>query len=111
MLKYLQFFIPKFGLAAFECKQQSKYKRLQQEYAFKETNAKSFHGHKEQIERLMKDSGADKEMLSALVAQLVVITAQNPSNTLDNKSHEDSPPIFKVIEKYFPSFGGKKDKA
>lgn len=109
LLKDLPFFIPTIWLAAFASKQQSQYKRLQQEYAFKETNAKSFHGHKEQIERLMKDSGADKEMLSVLVAQLVVITAQNPSNTLDNKSHEDSPPIFKVIEKYFPSFGSKKD--
>jgi hypothetical protein len=111
LLKDLPFFIPTIWLAAFASKQQSQYKRLQQEYAFKETNAKSFHGHKEQIERLMKDSGADKEMLSALVAQLVVITAQNPSNTLDNKSHEDSPPIFKVIEKYFPSSGSKKDNA
>jgi hypothetical protein len=109
LIKDLPFFIPTIWLAAFASKQQSQYKRLQQEYAFKETNAKSFHGHKEQIERLMKDSGADKEMLSALVAQLVVITAQNPSNTLDNKSHDDSPPIFKIMEKYFPTFGSKKD--
>jgi hypothetical protein len=58
----------------------------------------------------MKEGGADKELLSALVAQLVVITAQNPSNTLDNKSHEDSPPIFKLAEKYFPSFSKGKDK-
>jgi len=110
LLKDLPFFIPTIWLAAFASKQQSQYKRLKQEYAFKETNAKSFHGHKEQIERLMKEGGADKELLSALVAQLVVITAQNPSNTLDNKSHEDSPPIFKLVEKYFPSFSKGKDK-
>lgn len=106
LLKDLPFFIPTIWLAAFASKQQSQYKRLKQEYAFKETNAKSFHGHKEQIERLMKDGGADKDLLSQLVAQLVFITAQNPSNTLDNKSHEDSPPLFKLAEKYFP-WGGK----
>jgi hypothetical protein len=110
LLKDLPFFIPTIWLAAFASKQQSQYKRLQQEYAFKETNAKSFHGHKEQIERLLKDDGADKELLSALVAQLVVITAQNPSSTLDNKSHEDSSPLLKVIEKYLPSFGKSKEK-
>lgn len=110
LLKDLPFFIPTIWLAAFASKQQSQYKRLEQEYAFKETNAKSFHGHKEQIERLMKDGGADKELLSALVAQLVLITAHNPSNTLDNKSHDDSPPIFKFAEKYLPSFSKGKDK-
>lgn len=109
LLKDLPFFIPTIWLAAFASKQQSQNKRLKQEYAFKETNAKSFHGHKEQIERLMKDGG-EKELLSALVAQLVVITAQNPSSTLDNKSHEDSSPLLKVIEKYLPSFGKTKEK-
>ncbi|MBI3138011.1 MAG: hypothetical protein HYZ15_05470 [Sphingobacteriales bacterium] len=111
LLKDLPFFIPTIWLAAFASKQQSQYKRLQQEYAFKETNAKSFHGHKEQIERLMKDGAADKELIAQLVAQLVMITAQNPSYTLDNKSHEDSSPLLKVFEKYLPWSGGKKDKA
>lgn len=110
LLKDLPFFIPTIWLAAFASKQQSQYKRLQQEYAFKETNAKSFHGHKEQIERLMKDGAADKDLISQLVAQLVMITAQNPSSTLDNKSHEDSSPMLKVIEKYLPWFGSKKEK-
>jgi cell division protein FtsB len=110
LLKDLPFFIPTIWLAAFASKQQSQYKRLQQEYAFKETNAKSFHGHKEQIERLMKDGAADKNLLAQLVAQLVLITAQNPSYTLDSKSHEDSSPILKVIEKYLPWFGKEKGK-
>ena len=110
LLKDLPFFIPTIWLAAFASKQQSQYKRLQQEYAFKETNAKSFHGHKEQIERLMKDGAAEKDLISQLVAQLVMITAQNPSYTLDNKSHEDSSPLLKVIEKYLPSFGKGKVK-
>lgn len=110
LLKDLPFFIPTIWLAAFASKQQSQYKRLKQEYAFKETNAKSFHGHKEQIERLMKDSGADKDLMSQLVAQLVFITGQNPSNTLDSKSHEDSSPILKFAEKYLPSFSKSEGK-
>lgn len=109
LLKDLPFFIPTIWLAAFASKQQSQYKRLQQEYAFKETNAKSFHGHKEQIERLMKDNGADQELLTQLVAQLVMITAQNPSNTLDSKAHDDSGPLLKFFEKYLPGSNKKKD--
>jgi len=63
-----------------------------------------------QIEELMKDGGTDKVLLEQLVAQLVIITAYNPSETLDNKAHEDSPPIFKLMEKYFPSYGKNKEK-
>jgi len=100
LLKDLPFFVPTIWLAAYASKQQSQYKRLEQEYAFKETNAKSFHGHKMQIEELTRDGDADKDLLSELVAQLVTITAQNPSVTLDSKSHEDSPPVFKLLEKY-----------
>jgi hypothetical protein len=110
LLKDLPFFIPTIWLASYASKKQSQYKRLQQEYAFKETNAKSFHGHKMQIEELMKDGGTDKVLLEQLVAQLVIITAYNPSETLDNKAHEDSPPIFKLMEKYFPSYGKNKEK-
>jgi hypothetical protein len=110
LLKHLPFFIPTIWLASYASKQQSQYKRLQQEYAFKETNAKSFHGHKMQIEELMKEGSTDKALLEQLVAQLVVITSSNPSATLDNEAHEDSPPIFKLIEKYVPAMGKGKEK-
>lgn len=106
LLRELPFFIPSIWLAAYASKQQSQYKRLQQEYAFKETNAKSFHGHKVQIEELLESGETDAALLSQLVAQLVHITSQNPSATLDSKSHDDSPPVFKLLEKYFP---GKKE--
>jgi hypothetical protein len=107
LLKDLPFFIPTIWLASYASKQQSQYKRLQQEYAFKETNAKSFHGHKMQVEELMKDGSTDKDLLLQLVAQLVIITSQNPSSTLDSKSHDDSPPIFKLAERLIPSLYGK----
>jgi hypothetical protein len=104
LLRELPFFIPTIWLAAYASKQQSQYKRLQQEYAFKETNAKSFHGHKVQIEELLENGETDAQLLSQLVAQLVLITSQNPSITLDSNLHEDSPPMFKLIDKYMPSF-------
>jgi len=109
LLKDLPFFIPTIWLAGYASKQQSQFKRLQQEYAFKETNAKSFHGHKIQIEELMKEGASDKDLLLQLVTQLVYITSKNPSETLDNKSHEDNSPIFKFAENFIPSFF-KKDK-
>ncbi len=108
LLKDLPFFIPTIWLAVFASKQQSQYKRLQQEYVFKEINAKSFYGHKRQIEELMKNGVEDNDLLLKLVTQLVVITSQNPSETLDNKSHNDSPPIFALIERFLPS--SKKNK-
>ena len=110
LLKHLPFFIPTIWLASYASKQQSQYKRLQQEYAFKETNAKSFHGHKMQIEELMKEGATDKVLLEELVAQLVRITSYNPSATLDSATHEDSPPIFKLLDKYIPSFAKGKEK-
>jgi len=111
LLKDLPFFIPTIWLAGYASKQQSQYKRLQQEYAFKEANAKSFHGHKMQIEELMKEGASDKDLLLQLVAQLVYITSQNPSQTLDNNSHNDSSPFMKLIEGMIPSFkNNKKDE-
>ncbi|MGQ0828335.1 MAG: hypothetical protein ACT4ON_08070 [Bacteroidota bacterium] len=102
LLKDLPFFIPTIWLAVFASKQQSQYKRLQQEYVFKEINAKSFYGHKKQIEELMKNGVEDNDLLLKLVTQLIVITSKNPSDTLDNKAHNDSPPLFKLVEKMFP---------
>lgn len=101
LFRYLPFYIPTIWLVAYASKRQSQARRLQQEYAFKETNAKSFHGHKEQIEKLIKEGGADKELLAKLVEQMVVITGQNPSATLDFQSHDDSPPTFKLVEGIF----------
>lgn len=101
LFRYLPFYVPTIWLVAYASKQQSQVKRLQQEYAFKETNAKSFQGHKEQIEKLIKEGGADKQLLANLVAQMVIITGQNPSSTLDHHTHNDSPPMFKLVEKMF----------
>jgi len=107
LLRDLPFFIPTIWLAVFASKQQSQFKRLQQEYAFKEINAKSFYGHKKQIEELGKDGDRERELLLQLIAQLVLITAQNPSETLDNKSHNDSPPVFQLFEKLLKRGGNE----
>jgi hypothetical protein len=109
LLKDLPFFIPTIWLAVFASKQQSQFKRLQQEYAFKETNAKSFYGYKKQIEELGNAGEAEKNLMFRLIGQLVIITSQNPSYTLDNKSHEDGPFLMKMLEKMIP--GKKKDSS
>ena len=102
LLRDLPFFIPTIWLAVFASRQQSQFKRMQEEYAFKEINAKAFYGHKKQIEELAKQNAVDIELLSKLVVNLVSITSQNPSYTLDSKSHNDSPPLFKFIRDLNP---------
>ena len=49
----------------------------------------------------MKDGATDKDLLSQLVAQLVIITAYNPSETLDNKTHEDVPRFLNYFKDIF----------
>lgn len=48
-----------------------------------------------------------KEKIAQIV-DMVVITAQNPSLTLDNKSHDDSSPILKLVGEIFPSLVNKE---
>ena len=88
----LPFFIPAIWLGLFASKQQSQNKRLAQEYAFRETLARSFEGYKKQIESLGQTKEA-KAVLITLSENLVNIAGQNPSLTLDNHSHKDEPPL------------------
>lgn len=87
------FFIPTIWLALFSSKQQSQNRRLEQEYAHKESLAKSYDGYKREIEKL-PDSDNKNEIMEQLVASLIEASSFNPSSTLERKSHNDSPPIF-----------------
>jgi len=103
----LPFFIPAIWLAAFASKQQSQNKRLAQEYAYKESLAKSFDGFKKQID-MLEQTEEHKAVLLKLVENLVLMTSSNPSMTLENKCHHDSPPL---VERIFGLFGkGKREK-
>lgn len=92
ILARLPFFIPAVWLAVFSSKQQSQYKRLQQEYVYKETLAKSYEAYKREIDLLPE--GEEKNLLQQkLITSMVEMCGYNPSLTLEHKSHDDKPPI------------------
>ena len=97
----LPIFLGATWLAFYAGKQQSQNKRLQQEYAHKETLARSLEGYKREIENL---SGTkSEEIMNSFMENVVKIVAFNPSNTLD-KSHGTYPPYVKeVLERILPN--------
>lgn len=93
ILARLPFFIPAIWLAIFSSKQQSQYKRLQQEYIYKETLAKSYEAYKREIEIL--PDGEERNILQQnLITSMIEMCGYNPSLTLENKSHDEKPPII-----------------
>jgi hypothetical protein len=99
IISRLPIFIPAFWLAIFASKQQSQNKRLQQEYAFKEVLTKSYEADKREIEKLPEST--EKNKLSAKLLEIMIDAAKyNPSDTLNNKAHNESPPsildLFKM---------------
>lgn len=99
IISRLPFLVPAIWLAVFASKQQSQNKRLEQEYAFKEALAKSYESSRREIEKL--NEGGEKETLSKeLLSTMVKMTGENPSETLQSKSHEEKPPsafdLFKI---------------
>lgn len=106
ILARLPFFIPAVWLAIFASKQQSQYKRLQQEYVYKETLSKSYEAYKREIDKL-PESAVKNQLHEKLIAAMVEMCGYNPSLTLEHKSHEEKPPI--PGSGLLPSFGiGKK---
>jgi len=103
ILSRAPFFIPTIWLALFASKQQSQNRRLEQEYAYKESLAKSYEGYKREIEKL-PTSEEKTEIMEKLIRSMVDASGFNPSSTLEKRSHNDSPPIFSNW------FGRKKDE-
>lgn len=93
ILSRAPFFIPTIWLALFASKQQSQNRRLEQEYAYKESLAKSYDGYKREIEKL-PNSEEKNEIMEKLVRSMVDAAGFNPSSTLEKISHNDKPPIF-----------------
>ena len=93
ILSRAPFFIPTIWLALFSSRQQSQNRRLEQEYAYKESLAKSYDGYKREIEKL-PTSPEREEIMEKLVRSMVDAAGFNPSSTLERKSHNDSPPFF-----------------
>lgn len=93
ILSRAPFFIPTIWLALFASKQQSQNRRLEQEYAYKESLAKSYDGYKREIENLPA-SEEKEEIMEKLVRTMIDTAGFNPSSTLDKQSHNDKPPLF-----------------
>lgn len=90
----LPLFAPILWLAVFASKRRSESQRLQQEYAHKESLAKSYKGYKQQLEDL---GDKDGEMRKELITKAIDSIANNASKTLDGK-HGDAMPTQQLIE-------------
>lgn len=93
IISRIPFFVPAIWLAVFSSKQQSQSRRLQEEYAYKETLAKSYEGYKREIEKLPASTEKNK-MLEKLLGTIVNMAEYNPSQTLQMRHHNDRPPIL-----------------
>ncbi len=98
------FFIAVIWLGYFSSKQQSQNKRLEQEYAHKENVSRSYEGFKKQINDL-EQTEENKELSLRLLGNVVDSVGLNPSNTLDNDSHREEPPL---LDKALSFFTGSK---
>jgi flagellar motility protein MotE (MotC chaperone) len=98
VISRLPFFVPAFWLAIFASKQQSQNKRLQQEYAHKESLAKSYEADKREIEKL-PDSPEKNKLSEKLLDTMIESAKFNPSETLGSKTHNDGPPsVFELFK-------------
>jgi hypothetical protein len=94
-------------LGLYASKQRSQNKRLQQEYAYKETVAKIYYVLKQEIEELEKveESAAFARVLKVRIMRILANSVEhNPSVTLDSKAHDDKGPLHEGFEKGFDAF-------
>jgi len=96
VLQRLPFIAPLVWLALFASKRRSESHRLEQEYAHKESTAKSYHSFKQQI-TAMGEADEHKSLLTQLITTAVETVAHNASTTLDKK-HGDKLPSQSAID-------------
>lgn len=85
----LPFILPALWLVIFISKRRSEAERLTQEYAHKESLAKSYDSYKQQIEKLSEEN--QKELLPVLMENMIKAIALNPAETLDKKTPKRQP--------------------
>jgi uncharacterized membrane-anchored protein YhcB (DUF1043 family) len=96
LIKRTPLFGPLIWLALFASKQQGQNKRLQEEYAHKETITKTYVGHKRQLDKL-EDSDAKDELMTKLAASTIEAIEFNPSSTLEKHTHKEDLPISELL--------------
>jgi len=108
-LKRIPLFGPLIWLALFSSKQQGQNKRLEEEYAHKETITKTYVGHKRQIDKL-KESDEKDALITKLASSTIDAIEFNPSSTLEKQSHKDDLPtseLLKIINTSIDKLGSK----
>jgi hypothetical protein len=98
ILARLPFFIPAVWLAIFAGKKQNQNTRLQQEYSYKESLAKSYEANRREIDKLA-EGDKKTELLISHLATMVTMLGYNPSNTLEHQSHNEKTPIEEIANK------------
>ncbi len=93
----IPFLLPVVWLAWHATKQQSQHKRIQQEYAHKESLATTYVGYSNEVEKL-PDSPAKNALREKLLSNILEMSAMNPSSTLEHISHKDGPPIVDQVK-------------
>ena len=92
----LPFYLPLIWLAYFASKRRSEAQRLQQEYAHKESLAKSYDSYKKQIEAL---GDTARDLQRNLIDRAIDVIAYNASTTLDGK-HGDKMPAQEFVDTF-----------
>lgn len=90
----LPFYVPLIWLAYYASKRRSEAQRLQQEYAHKESLAKSYDSYKKQIDALGESA---KELQTTLIDRAIDVIVYNASTTLDGK-HGDKMPLHELAD-------------
>ena len=96
LIKRTPLFGPLIWLALFASKQHGQNKRLQEEYAHKETVTKTYVGHKRQIDKL-EDSEAKDDLITKLASSTIESIEFNPSSTLERHTHKDDLPVSELL--------------
>jgi hypothetical protein len=107
ILARLPFFVPAVWLAIFAGKKQNQNTRLQQEYSYKESLARSYEANRREIDKL-PDGKERTELLISHLSTMVTMLGYNPSATLENKSHTEKTPVQEIAEKVLAAIGVSK---
>lgn len=89
--------VPFIWLALFSGKQQNKYQRLEQEYAYKESLSRSFEWYRREIEKI-NDEETAKQLQIDLLKVIVQMSSYNPSITLESPSNNEKSPYSTFMD-------------
>ncbi|MCH9694776.1 MAG: hypothetical protein K0U72_09725 [Gammaproteobacteria bacterium] len=106
VLRRIPFLLPVVWLAIYASTRNSQALRLEEEYAHKETVAKSFKGYKQQIEETEGGGPGEEngESMKKLVELSLDVLARHPSRIYESKQEDISP-----VGSFFERFKGRGD--